>query len=112
MEGFSTDADRFSVAADSQGTVRSLYLRGSSLAQGNDVVFKSVKPVSASVVYVPGGADVEVEAASDTEIAVSMAKPQSKVTSTGSQTSGVRYDATAKLLSVKVAAGHTVIEIR
>jgi hypothetical protein len=112
VEGFATDADRFSVAADDRGTVRSLFLRGSSLVKGNEVLFKSVKPVSASVVYSPAGANVEVEAASDTEISVGMAKQQSKVTTHGSEVSGMRYDPAAKVLRVTVAAGHTVIEVR
>jgi hypothetical protein len=111
-EGFTTDAERFSVVTYKQGALRGFFLRGSSLTGGNALSFKSGRPLSAAVNFVSGGADIETDALANTEVSVGVAKSPSEVTLNGSSTGEWEYDAGSKTLKVTVPKGHTVVKVR
>lgn len=111
-EGYTTDAERFSVTTDKQGALKGFFLRGSALTGANGLSFQSVKPVSASVNYAAAGADVETDAAANTEITVGLSKAPSNVTLNGSATGEWKYDSGSKTLKVTVPEGHAVVKVR
>lgn len=111
-EGYTTDAERFSVTTDKSGALQGFFLRGSSLSGANAVSFKSDKPVSAAVNIVSGGADIETDATASTEVSVGMAKSPLEVTVNGSALKEWKYDAGTKVLKVTVPEGHAVVKVR
>lgn len=110
VEGFTTDAERFA-AVTQKDNVSQFFLRGSSFGKTGTPLFQSDKPVSASVVYLADGMDVETESDTATEITLAVSKSPSTVT-IGDQAANVNYDQQSGMLKVAVPAGHTIVKVR
>ena len=111
VEGFVTDAERFSVKTDARGGVTGFFLRGSSF-EGGKVSFGSGVPVSASVNYGPDGMNIEVDASAATGITVNMASSPGSVTMNKAPVRGWKYEKTSKKVTIPIKAGHSVITVR
>ena len=112
MDNFTTDAERFSVTTDEQGSVTGFFIRGTSFDGGFASFRSGGIPVSASVVYKPGGNDIEVDAPEGTDISVGMAASPATVTVNDKAVKGWKYDSSAHMLRISLAAGHSVVRVR
>jgi hypothetical protein len=112
VEGITTDAERFAVTTGKGGEMRQLFVRNATGLSKGGVSFKSRTPVSASLVYKEGGADVEVDASASNEITFTLAQAPAQVTSDGKTITNAKFDASGKILTIPVSQGHTVIVIR
>jgi hypothetical protein len=108
---YTIDADRFAVETGKNGEVRKVFLRGTSLAGGKGLSFKSARPVSASVTYTVSGVDVETDSSTITEIKVGMPKAPSTVTLNGSVTKDWKYDTGLNVLQLNIPTGHAVMKM-
>ncbi len=68
--------------------------------------------MSASVVYLAEGVEVEVEAPEKTEIAVSVASRPAAVTVDGQPVEGWTYELASNQLKLTLLPGHAVVAIR
>ena len=112
VEGYVTDAERFSAMTDAQGDLTRFFFRGCSFGRAETALFRSAKPVSASVVSVTGGADVETECDSGTEIILNLKKVPASVMVNDAPVKGFKYDKKTGTLKVAVPAGHAVVKVR
>jgi hypothetical protein len=112
VEGFSTDADRFAVETGKDGTVRTIFLRGTEL-EGKGILLKSAKSLSATVSYAAGsGAELETETESGADITMSLSRTPAEVTINGVPTRDWKYDAGTKQLRIAVPAGHAIVKVK
>jgi hypothetical protein len=112
VEGFTTDAERFTVSIDKQGRVNRFFLRGSVLGKGSATLFQTNKPIAVSVSYLNEGCDLEVDTASDTEIQLTLEKDPGVVTLNGKITDEYKFGQATKQFVIKVLSGHAVVAIR
>lgn len=110
VEGFTTDAERFA-AVTQKNNISQFFLRGTSFGKPGEALFKSDKPIAASVVYAADGMDVETECDSATEISLAVNKAPASVT-LGDQATKPNHDQQSGLLRVAVPAGHAIVKVR
>ena len=110
VQGFKTDASRFT-AAVSGGKLTEAYFEGKSLeGYGLGLTFSS--QVSASMVVLASGTELEIKSADSNKVTLSgISKPVS-VTLNGIAYSNWRYDQNNKTVSITVPAGRSGISIR
>ena len=113
VEGFTTDAERFAAFTDKQGSLSRFFLRGSVLEKGSSAfIFKSAKPVAASVAYTREGCDLEVNSDSDTEILLTLEKAPNTVSVNGKTTGEFKYDQASRQFRITVPSGQAIVTIR
>jgi hypothetical protein len=112
VEGFTTDAERFSAETDRQGNLSRFFFRGTSFGKSGNVLFTSARPLSASAVFVSGGLDVETESDTATELTLNTGKAPSGVTVNDQPVKGFKFDRNTGMVRVAVPAGHAMVKIR
>ncbi|MCE5228180.1 heparinase II/III family protein [bacterium] len=111
VEGFTTDAERFSAVTDKAGNVTQAFMRGSRLEKAGRTLVQSAKPVAVSVAYTNGATEIETEAEAGTEISVNVSQAPASVTVDG-QAAKSNYDAASGMLTISVPAGHAIVSVK
>ncbi|MEN6626486.1 MAG: heparinase II/III family protein [Candidatus Sumerlaeia bacterium] len=110
VEGFSTDAERFSAVTDPQGNLTRFFLRGSCFGKGSGPEFLSARHIAASVSYGTGGVDIETESRSANEIKLRVDKAPASVT-VDNRPAECAYDQRSGMITIPVPAGHANVKV-
>ncbi len=111
VEGFTTNAKRFTASLNDAGKLIKAYFEGSSF-EGRGLSVSSTKPVTCAVA--PGELRTEIEVKSEqlTQLSITVKKRPSQVLLKGEMTEDWSYDSTANMLTVRVPEGRHNISIR
>jgi hypothetical protein len=108
IEGFTTDAKRFTASLNESGAVKEVYFEGSSLS-GHGFSVKAGSPVTLAVAVGSSNGEVEIEVKSEnaTKLEVSLNQNPSSVLLNGSKvrSRNYNYNKQDKILTVEVPAG-------
>jgi len=107
VEGFTTDASRFTASFDGSSLVR-YYVEGSSF-EGHGQSMSAGSPVTLAVAHHSGGTDAEVDASGSTRVSFAVSQRPSRVSLDGSS---VRYSYENGRVSLQVPAGRHDIRVR
>ncbi|AHM63024.1 heparinase II/III family protein [Flammeovirgaceae bacterium 311] len=104
VEGYATDAKRFTASTDGAGKLYKIYFEGSSFS-GHGLSVHSSAPAAFAVALNQEGARVEVKSAQANRITINSGKVFSKVLLNGSSTRSWRKDSRTNALTIEVPAG-------
>jgi hypothetical protein len=111
VEGFSTDAERFAVETGSDGAVKRVFLRGTEFG-GGGVALRSGAPLSASMDFTAGGAELEADMEKAAEVSLRLAKAPVEATLNGAPVKKLMYDRKTQELRLALPAGHALAKVK
>jgi hypothetical protein len=111
VEGFSTDAERFAVETGSDGAVKKVFLRGTEFS-GGGVALRSGAPLSASMDFTAGGAELEADMEKAAEVSLRLAKAPVEVIINGAPVKKLIYDKKTQELRLALPAGHALAKVK
>ncbi len=106
VEGFTTDAKRFTASFNNAGKLARAYFEGSNFS-GNGLAVKSTVPVICSVSVSGSATDIEVQADTPSTMVISAAKQPAQVVLNGTATKAFKYDSKAKTITIRIDKGKT-----
>jgi hypothetical protein len=104
VEGFTTDAKRFTASTDKSGNLNKVYFEGSAFS-GHGLSVKSSTPAAIAVALDPVGARLEVKTEKASRITINTGRPISKVMLNGAVVRSRRKDSRTNTLTIEVPAG-------
>jgi hypothetical protein len=110
IEGFTTDALRFTVSFDSKGKLMKTYFEGSGLA-GHGVSIRSKSPVTCAVIFYDSGANLEVQSENKNTVNIIIPTKPSQIILNGNVLKNWKYDPGSETVSIDVTAGRSNISI-
>lgn len=111
VEGFTTDAKRFTITFGNSGELQKAYMEGSSIS-GSGLSLSSSLPVTVAVELVSSvRRELELKAERSTELQVSMDRRPSQVLLNGERTRSWSYDSDSNTLILQVPEGRTDFSI-
>lgn len=109
VEGFTTDAKRFTASMDQQQHAKDIYFEGSHFS-GHGVTLKATAPLTLAM-STTNGTIIETESRQPTTLTISLPGAPTAITLDGTPLRGSRYNSADKTLSVAIPAGHHVFSL-
>jgi hypothetical protein len=110
VEGFDTDASRFTASFES-GKLTKAYIEGSSFS-GNGLLVKASIPLTLAFSPKANGADLEIKASKPADISFAVSAKPASVLLNGAASKAWKYDAKTGVFAVSVPDGRTNLTIR
>ncbi len=111
VEGFTTDAGRFAVETGPDGTVRTLFIRGTEF-EGGGVSLRSGVPLTASLSFGQDGTNLEADTGRSGQVSIRLAKAPVSVTINDAPTKNFRYDRKSGELRLVLPEGRSLVKVR
>ena len=111
IEGFTTDANNFTVSEDSNKHIQTIYFEGTSYT-GKGVTIKSTTSITCALAFNKSSMDIEVEADKATELSFSFENIPENVLFDGIILRNWHYDPDSKMVSLKLPEGRHDITIK
>ncbi|MEX2573174.1 MAG: DUF4962 domain-containing protein [Balneolaceae bacterium] len=112
IEGYTTDASRFTVSSDGSGNLLKVYFEGSSFEGEGLTVDSNGIPLTCAMARNASGLELEIQTDQATDIRFSTSGQPAQVMMDGEEITGWDYDSRAQMLVVGIPAGRHDLTVR